>query len=90
MRNLNLDDRNQGIFFPKIRTLFSNFEKRAGETSPLPSSYAPALSYLIEPVVSMAFWEDIKFFPLSYLLLKTLAVCLAKEFSCWRGKRVTL
>ena len=42
-------------FFPKIRTLFSNFEQRAGETSPLPSSYAPALSYLIEPVVSMAF-----------------------------------
>ena len=41
-------------FFPKI-TLFSNFEKRAGETSPLPSSYAPALSYLIEPVVSMVF-----------------------------------
>ena len=42
-------------FFPKIRTLFSNFEKRAGETSPLPSSYASTLSYLIEPVVSMAF-----------------------------------
>ena len=31
-----------GAFFPKIRALFSNLRKSAGETSPLPpSSYVP-------------------------------------------------
>ena len=43
MKNLTQDGHNQGIFPPKIRALFSNFWKRAGETSPPPpSSYAPA------------------------------------------------
>ena len=33
-------------FFLQIRTLFSNFQKREGETSPpLPSSYAPAKAF---------------------------------------------
>ena len=34
-------------FFPKIRALFFKFRKRAGETSPLPSSsYAPVIAEL--------------------------------------------
>ena len=35
---LPIDDRNQGIF-PKIRALFSNCRKRAGDTSPLFKKY---------------------------------------------------
>ena len=42
-----IDDHNQGIS-PQIRAFFSNFWKRAGETSPLlPSSYAPVNGGLI-------------------------------------------
>ena len=48
MKTLPIDDHNQGIFFPQIRALFSNFWKRAEETSPpLPSSYAHVLFLLI-------------------------------------------
>ena len=36
MRNLTQDGHNQGIFFSKIRALFSNIWKRAREASPCP------------------------------------------------------
>ena len=46
MKTLPIDDHSQGIFFPQIRALFSNFSKRAREASPPPpSSYAPARIY---------------------------------------------
>ena len=33
------------------------------------------LRYLFSPVVSMIFWDDVKFFLQSYLLVKTVTVC---------------
>ena len=33
MKTLPIDDHNQGIFFPQIGALFSNFLKGAGEIS---------------------------------------------------------
>ena len=47
-------------FFPQIRALFSNFRKRAGETSPPPpSSYAPGLSYDIEKFTQKFFGREL-------------------------------
>ena len=75
MRNLTQDGHSQGIFFPKFGHFFSNFWKRAGETSPLPlSSYGP-----VAPVSSKELLEIQAIIGCRFTLKRVRAMIITKD-----------